>query len=263
MFVLIFFVVVALTQYITNKILKISDDNTVGYTYSKRDSLILVGLFAVSVILQFVNITENYWFICGIFALTVFLIMIILATFKKVIVEKQREELQQIFDVLQPVLPKNTELDMNNPPFKLGYEKHKVNKITIEINPNTFKETVAVNLCLSLNKYLPDYEWLNEFDFASRECSFVGAPLPPRVARYTGSWLRPTEFIPIGLSGMGEVGWVINSYKNPGKSNYVYEDGKSANTVDSPSAPQALVVGSTGGGKAIYVEQEVRLFDED
>ncbi|MBQ2174240.1 MAG: hypothetical protein II453_03900, partial [Alphaproteobacteria bacterium] len=71
------------------------------------------------------------------------------------------------------------------------------------------------------------------------------------------------EFIPIGLSGMGEVGWVINSYKNPGKSNYVYEDGKSANTVDSPSAPQALVVGSTGGGKAIYVEQEVRLFDED
>ena len=173
--------------------------------------------------------------------------MIVLATIKKFVIEKQREELQQIFEVLEPVLPKNTELDMNNPPFQLGYEGTKVNRITIKINPNTFKETVATNLCLSLNKYLPNYEWVNEFDFAARECAFVGTPLPPSVAKYQGSWLRPAEFIPIGLSGLGEVSWNINSFKNEGRSNYIYDDGKIAKTVDTPSAPQALCVGSPLG----------------
>jgi hypothetical protein len=175
------------------------------------------------------------------------LTMVILATVKKVIIEKQREELQQVFDVLVPVLPKNAELDFNNPPFKLGYEKHQINRITIEINPNTFKETVATNLCLSLNRYLPNYEWMSEFDFAARECIFVGTPLPPRIAKYPGSWLRPAEFIPIGLSGLGEVSWTINSYKNAGRSLYIYDDGKKAMTVDSPSAPQSLTVGGPLG----------------
>ena len=109
----------------------------------------------------------------------------------------------------------------------------------------------------SWNKYLPDYEWVPEFDYAARECAFVGTPLPPHVARYPGSWLRPAEFIPIGLTGLGELAWVINSFKGEGRSLYVYEDGKKAKTVDSPSAPQALVVGGTGGGKAIYVDQEI------
>ena len=249
MFIFIFFIVVALMQFSTNKILNISDDNSVGYSYSKRDALIIIGLFGLGLLLQFIPISDNniYWIICGIYAFIILLTMVILATFKKIIITKQREELQQVFDVLEPVLPKNTELDMNNPPFKLGYEGTKINRITISINPNTFKETVAVNLCLSLNKYLPNYEWVNEFDFAARECAFVGTPLPPSIARYKGSWLRPTEFIPIGLSGLGEVSWNLNSIKNVGRSCYIYDDGKIAKTVDTPSAPQALCVGSPLG----------------
>ena len=248
MYILIFFILVAITQYITNKILNISDDNTVGYTYSKRDSLIILLLLAIGILLQCIKLQGKvFWISCGIFAGSILITMIVLATIKKVIIEKQREELQQVFDVLTPVLPKNIELDYNNPPFKLGYEKHQINRITIEINPNTFKDTVAINLCLSLNKYLPNYEWVNEFDFASRECIFIGTPLPPRVAKYKGSWLRPAEFIPIGLSGLGEVSWHINSFKDAGRSNYVYEDGKLAKTVDTPSAPQALCVGSPLG----------------
>lgn len=249
MFIFIFFIVVALMQFSTNKILNISDDNSVGYSYSKRDALIMIGLFGLGLLLQFIPINDNniYWIICGIYAFIILLTMVILATFKKIIITKQREELQQVFDVLEPVLPKNTELDMNNPPFKLGYEGTKINRITISINPNTFKETVAVNLCLSLNKYLPNYEWVNEFDFAARECAFVGTPLPPSIARYKGSWLRPTEFIPIGLSGLGEVSWNLNSIKNAGRSCYIYDDGKIAKTVDTPSAPQALCVGSPLG----------------
>ena len=170
MFILVFFIVVAVSQYVTNKILNISDDNTVGYTYSKRDSLIIVGFLLLAVGLQFLKLKGKVLLIfLGVYLFGTLLTMVILATFKRVIIERQRQELQQIFDVLAPVLPKNAELDFNNPPFKLGYEKHQVNRITIEINPNTFKETVAVNLCLSLNKYLPNYEWMNEFDFATRE----------------------------------------------------------------------------------------------
>ena len=265
MFIFVFVVILSFMQFITNKVLNISDDNSVGYVYSKQNSVLLVSTFLIGIVLQLLPIKETdfYWIIVGIYAFSILTIMIILATIKKVIITKQREELQQVFDVLEPVLPKNTELDMNNPPFKLGYEKTKINKITIVINPNTFKETVATNLCLSLNKFLPNYEWVNEFDFAARECSFVGTPLPPRVAKYKGSWLRPTEFIPLGLSGLGEVSWTINSVKETGRSNYVYEDGKIAKTVDTPSAPQALCVGSTGGGKSIYVNQTVEVQIEE
>ena len=248
MYIFIFILIVAISQFITNKILNISDDNSIGYSYSKKDSLILLGFLAVGILLQLIKLKNKlFWISCIIYALATLLTMIILATIKKVIITKQREELEKVFEILEPVLPKNTELDMNNPPFKLVYEKTLINKITININPNTFKETVATNLCLSLNKFLPNYEWVNEFDFAARECSFIGTPLPPKVAKYQGSWLRPTEFIPIGLSGLGEVSWNLNSIKNEGRSNYIYEDGKVAKTVDTPSAPQALCVGSTGG----------------
>lgn len=275
MFIFVFFVILAIAQFATNKILNISIENSVGYSYTKRDSLIMLGFFGASLLFTLLPLKGHkiFWILLGIFAFSMLLTMVILAFIKKTIVQKQREELKQVFDILEPVLPaeakvkdKETQVvsmrDINNPPFKLGYENNKINKIVISINPNTFKETVAVNLCLSLNRYLPNYEWVNEFDFAARECAFVGTPLPPPVAKYNGSWLRPTEFIPIGLSGLGEVSWTINSVKNTGRSNYIYEDGKLAQTVDTPSAPQALAVGSTGGGKAIYIKQKVELQDD-
>ena len=260
MFILTFFIVVALTQFITNKILKLSDENKISYSYSKRDGLIICGFLVVGVLLQVLLKVEGkmFFIVDGIYAAAILFTMIVLATMKKVVVEKQKEDMKKVFDVLGPALPKNAEFDINTLPFKLDYEDNKINKITMDIiNPTTFKEDLAINICLSLNKYLPDYEWVPEFDYAARECAFVGTPLPPHVARYPGSWLRPAEFIPIGLTGLGELAWVINSFKGEGRSLYVYDDGKKAKTVDSPSAPQALVVGGTGGGKSIYKEQEI------
>ena len=259
MFIFIFFIIVLVTQYLTNKALNISSDNSISYTYSKRDAGILALFLIGSIIAQkFVPRGKIFWIGCGVYATALLITMIILATIKSIIIRKQREEVKSIFEVLEPVIPNEFKVkdketgefklkDPNKYPFKLEYEGTKVNKIIIKINPNTFKEPVAVNLCLSLNKYLPNYEWVNEFDFAARECAFVGTPLPPRVAKYNGSWLRPTEFIPIGLSGLGEVSWNLNSIKDEGRSNYVYEDGKTAKTVDTPSAPQALCVGSPLG----------------
>ena len=260
MFIFTFFIIVAISQFLTNKLLNISTENNIGYIYSKRDTWIMVGLFGFGLVCQLLPLkaTKIYWIMLGIYAFGILITMVILATIKKVVVAKQREELLAVFGVLEPVIPNDSKVknketgdyelkDINNPPFKLGYEDAKINKITIKINPNTFKEQVAVNLCLSLNRYLPNYEWVNEFDYAARECSFIGTPLPPSVAKYKGSWLRPAEFIPIGLSGLGEVSWNLNSIKNEGRSNYIYEDGKIAKTVDTPSAPQALAVGSPLG----------------
>lgn len=245
MFIFAFVIIVALVQFFSIKALKISISNNLSYSYSKRDSFIVVGFFIVALGLQFLPFKGNlFWILLGIYSAALLMTNVVLTTIKKTIILKQKEELQKIFEVLEPVFPKNTEFDPNNPPFKLEYDGPNVNRITISINPNTFKEAVAVGLCMSLNKYLPNYEWMNEFDFAARECAFVGTPLPPFIAKYKGSWLRPTEFIPLGLSGIGEVSWTINSIKNDGRSNYVYEDGKIAKTSESPSAPQALCVGS-------------------
>ena len=250
MYILTFFIVVALTQFTTNKILKLSDENKISYSYSKRDGLIIFGFGIVGVIMQLLLKVEGKTFLIidGIYAAAILFTMIVLAAMKKVVVEKQKLDMQKVFDVLGPALPKNAEFDINTLPFKLDYEDNKINRITMNIiNPTTFKEDLAISICLSLNKYLPDYEWVPEFDYAARECAFVGTPLPPHVARYPGSWLRPAEFIPIGLTGLGELAWVINSFKGEGRSLYVYEDGKKAKTVDSPSAPQALVVGGPLG----------------
>ena len=250
MYILTFILVFALSQFVTNKLLKVSDENSISYTYSRRDGLIIFGFIVIGILLQvFAKFTEKtFWIILAIYAFLILMTMIVLATMKKVIVEKQKEDMKKVFDVLAPALPKNAEFDMNTLPFRLSYDGTKINRITMDIiNPTTFKEDLAINICLSLNKYLPDYEWVPEFDYASRECSFVGTPLPPHVAKYPGSWLRPSELIPIGLTGLGEIGWVINSYKNEGRSLYVYADGKRAKTVDSPSAPQALTVGGPLG----------------
>ena len=250
MYILAFFIVFAVSQFLTNKLLNVSDENTISYSYSKRDGLIIFCFLLVGILLQVFAKLEGkiFWIVLGSYAFAILLTMIVLATMKKVIVEKQKEDMKKVFDVLAPALPKNAEFDMNSLPFKLSYENNQINRITMDIvNPTTFKEDLAITICLSLNKYLPSYEWVPEFDYASRECAFVGTPLPPHVARYPGSWLRPAEFIPIGLTGLGELAWVINSYKGEGRSLYKYEDGKIAKTVDSPSAPQALVVGGPLG----------------
>ena len=161
MFIFVFFVVVAVAQFLTNKILNISDDNSVGYSYSKRDALILVGLFGVGVLFQILPLKGHklFWVLLGIYAFGILITMVILATIKKVVVAKQREELLAVFGVLEPVISNDSKVknketgeyelkDINNPPFKLGYEGNKINKITIKINPNTSSPTVIVSIVL-------------------------------------------------------------------------------------------------------------------
>ena len=107
MYIIIFFVVFAVTQFTTNRILKVNDENKISYSYSKRDGLIIFGLLVVGVLLQvFVKLQgKAFLIICGTYGLAILLTMVILATMKRAVVEKQKEEMKKIFDVLVPVLP--------------------------------------------------------------------------------------------------------------------------------------------------------------
>ena len=96
MYILTFLLIIALSQYITNKILNISDNNSVGYSYSKRDSLIIVIFFGISVLLQYVSKfmpVKIFWLGCAIYGGSIIIVMVVLATIKKVIVEKQRDDI--------------------------------------------------------------------------------------------------------------------------------------------------------------------------
>ena len=59
MYIFIFFMIIALSQWITNKILNISDDNSVGYSYSKRDSLIIISFLGLGILLQLLKLKDN------------------------------------------------------------------------------------------------------------------------------------------------------------------------------------------------------------
>ena len=81
MFLFVFFIVVSLSQYITNKILNISDDNTVGYTYSKRDSLIIVLFLFIAIGLQFLKLKGKILLIMlGVYFFGTLLTMVILVS---------------------------------------------------------------------------------------------------------------------------------------------------------------------------------------
>jgi len=122
MYILTFILVFALSQFVTNKLLKVSDENSISYTYSRRDGLIIFGFIVIGILLQvFVKFTgKTFWIILAIYAFLILMTMIVLATMKKVIVEKQKEDMKKVFDVLAPALPKNAEFDMNTLPFRLS-----------------------------------------------------------------------------------------------------------------------------------------------
>jgi hypothetical protein len=125
----------------------------------------------------------------------------------------------------------------------------------------------------SLNSNFPHAQWIYDINFPNKEATFEGQPLPPNIANYPGSDFRPAEWIPLGLSGAGEVCWKLsgtgaeqmNGFEGvmpkSGISAYVYEDGQRAGTVNNPNTPMTLTLGSTGGGKSVYINQEVEIED--
>lgn len=228
--------------------------------WSNQDKIILAVLFGLSIVLQ---IIDSYFGLNFIF----YIVFLFICVFSVFYVNKHREEwileykkqVEQIIDSLGKLVKVDTEnIDYTDLPFKINKNgAGKINELVVDMKePKKFKDDVLIQTVYSLNNYFPYFDWDYVTDFQGQKVTFSGNKLPPDTAAWKGSDYRPPEFLPLGLSGNGEVGLNLG-VKNWGESSYVFKDGERAGTVKLPSAPQVLVVGSTGGGKDIWVDQEL------
>lgn len=261
MYVFIFFIVLGLLTYTTNKKNEVSSSPDF-LKWSKKDITIIGSTFAASILLQILD---------GIFLPKLFvLVYLVFSVLALLFVNKSREQyianykkqIEQITDSLTSVLAvkkKDDEpIDYDNLPFEIEkQDDDKVNKIVVMMNkPNKFVDGNLINVVYSLKRYFPYYDWNYECDFPKQQCVFKGQRLPPDVAKWPGSDLRKSWFVPVGVSGDAEVGIKYKS-KDFGFSEYRFPDGRRADVCDLPHAPQVLCCGATGGGKAIYINQEL------
>lgn len=206
-------------------------------------------------------------------------------------IRRKHEEMKQILQCLSPVIevPKGEELDLEGDyGLEINRDKNgKVNSIKCQIqDPDKWSDAVLVKIVLNMNKYLPDKRWTNRVDFPTLEAEFTGSDLPPKMAKYPGSLLRPWNYIPVGVDGNDELGINLGAKdKNIGDSMFVFNEDNSAggSIVDNkqddskwdsikkgwrkagvkipPKTPQLMILGSTGGGKAIFSGQVVQIKD--
>lgn len=258
MYILIFFLVISITQFVNNKLMDLSDDSEDAYNFEKKDSLIIAGLFLLGIILQITSkfsfFITFYWFICISYFLACFITIVILLQFKKNSILKKREEMKQVYEILQKLVDKKGEgLDFNNPPFTLNYKYGNIQQITVFVEPTIFgtdPEKVIMPFIPQLNAFLPTYNWSYELHLDQRYIDFIGNDKPPTMARWPGSWLRHFRYMPMGLSGKGEIAYQPDSVpKNKfGRSMFLNEHGDPVDTDKSlPTQPQGLICGAPLG----------------
>ena len=275
MFLLIFFLVMSISQYINNWMMQIDDSSEDAYYYGQRDSRYIALTFLLSIVLEVitrVNIPaikpfiQNYLgYITLGYGLTVLLLMILLSGLRKQDILKKREELLNVFQIVRPLITsaKDAEIDYNNPGFELEYKYGNVNKINVPVEPTKFSsgvDKVLTPIVAQLNAFLPTYSWNYESHLEERYLTLVGSDKPPELARWPGSWLRHFRFMPVGISGKGEVAYQPDSVpkKEYGRSLYLNEKGDPIPTDTSlPTQPQALVCGATGGGKSVMIQNVI------
>lgn len=250
MYVLIYFLSVSLSQYISNITMDVTTDNEENFNYSKQDSLLLIGLFVVAIILQSINgLIINYaiWVMLTYLLVSVS-ITLTLTTLRKQRIEKTREEITQIYEILHNLVDKKGKgVDFNNVPFTLEHKYNTINRIDVTVDPITFDDKYLPEYLNQLNNFLSTYTWNYELHLEERLVSFVGYDKPPTVARWQGNWLRPTRFFTLGITGKGEIAWMPDKVdkKRLGKSQFLDEMGNPIQTdMELPTAPQGLVCGA-------------------
>ena len=263
MFIMIFIRVTALSNYITARKAEISPDMPDAYEYSKTNARIIGIILIVGVVNEiiFTKVRSFYWVAVGIYGLASIILTLLVSNNQQEKLSKKREDLIQVYSILQPLIDKKGSVETFNPSeakFRLEYLNGVVNKVTIPLDINSFNEELAMNCILLFNKYLNYSDWILKPRYEDRECDFIGTPKPPKLAKYAGSWLRPLEFIPIGVCGTGETGWtVFNCNKKIGRSLFKYEDGTVPDITQIPIGPHLVCAGVTGSGKAIWIDQEI------
>lgn len=278
MFILTFFLVMSLSQYITNAMMKIDDTSEDAYNYNQKDSFYIGITFLFAILLEICSrvsipviqpmIQKYYWFIILVYFIAVLILMMMLSEMRKQALIKKREELDMVWQIIKPLITssKDAELDYNNPGFELGYKHGNTNSIKIFIEPTNFQGKKDLNSIMTpylsqLDNFLPAFKWTFDLEHMSeRYILFLGDDRPPLLAPWPGSWLRNFRFMPLGLSGKGEVAYTPDSVKDKinGRSQYKLENGEWAGRDKTlPSQPQGFVAGATGGGKSVLIQNVV------
>lgn len=250
MYVLIYFLAVSLSQYISNLTMNVTTDNEENFNYSTSDSLLLVGMLLVAVILQILNslfISYAMW-IMLVYLVTCMGITLTMTALRKQRIEKTREEITQIYEILHSLVDKKGKgVDFNNVPFTLEHKYNTINRIDVTVDPVSFDDKYLPEYLNQLNNFLSTYTWNYELHLEERKVSFIGYDKPPTVARWKGNWLRPTRFFSLGITGKGEFGWLPDKVdkKKLGKSQFLDEMGNPLPAdMELPTAPQGLVCGA-------------------
>lgn len=263
MFIIAFILTISIVDYISNRTMGIDTESDDSYSQTKQSTLFYIIVFLIGLVLQLLSskiefLEKYYWYALIAYILASIIIAFILSQVKKSAIEKKREELLNIYQIVKPLVDKKgTELDFNNVPFELDYKYKNVNKITINVEPTTFKEAQCAALLQQLNAFLPTFTWNYKLRLEERQVDFIGFDKPPTLARWPGAWLRDSRYMPVGIDGIGEVAWQLDSIsKNKmGRSQFLDEKGKPIGTDTSiPSQPQGLVCGGTGGGKSVAIQ---------
>ena len=263
MVIIVFLLILLITINITNKKNEAKASDEV-LEFEFKDSVAIFVLFIVSILInksiKLFSLQKYSLYILGFSALFFSCCLIIINTNREKMIKRKHDQIINVYQALSDILGK-AEIVFENMPFTIEEDKKlkKINKITIDTSNQNIRanENTITLATYSMNKFFPDYEWMSKQNHQQRELQFIGLPKPPKIAKYPGSDYRPTGWIPLGVSGLGEVGWNLANPKDLGISSFIGEDGNIAGTVEMPSAPQALCVGSTGGGKAVWVEQEI------
>lgn len=211
-----------------------------------------------------------------VFALVMFgvylcLMMVINITREKRLKERQ-DQIIRVYEALSDIFGRisREDMDFGKTPFSFEMDKKSglINIITIDMASQDAKinDNSIIYAQYSLNKFFPEFDWISDLDAPNRQLKYQGIPKPPKMAKFPATDYRPSGWIPLGVAGSAdgvvEVGWNISDPKDLGQSMYFDEEGHQAGTLELPSAPQCMTLGSTGGGKAIYVDQEIEILDE-
>lgn len=270
MIIIVFLVILLITVTLTNKKNEAAATDQ-NLEFEQKDSLLIFAMLILSIILH--NILKNffpkaYLIVTLVFSLISMMTLVILNMNRERKIKHHHDQIVRVFQALTDVLGRidESDIDFSEIPFQIEEEPKSglINKITIDTsNPHgKFNDNTIMLAQYSINKYFPDFQWLSQQKFQDRELIFTGLPKPPAIAKFPGSDYRPTGWIPLGLSGQGEIGWNLADPKEMGISSYINEDGTTVQHVKTPSAPQCLVLGSTGGGKSIYRDQYVTIKDK-
>lgn len=247
-----FLLILAATVQMTNVKNDAKADDEI-LEFGRKDSIIIFICMIFSLLLSFIAkrfFKEFYMLILAISSGVFLMILIIVNRSREQNIKKKHERIIKVFEALQDIMGafKPEEIDFSDVPFEIEEDKKTglINKILIDTSIGKCKvnDNTVIQAQYSINKFFPELQWISEVDYPKRELTFTGLPKPPQIARWPGSDYRPTGWIPLGLSGQGEIGWNIADPKDLGSSSYIDEDGHVPGLVKVPSAPQCMTLGS-------------------